>query len=100
MYTLKRMALKEGYYRESSASDAPAFSSTFIDYVENYGRSFELGLATRYLLRYNPMGMVQMAGMGMGMLRRGRMDLIPTRIKGINQLKAILGKAKTLGGEI
>lgn len=100
MYTLKRMALKEGYYRESSASEAPAFSSTFIDYVENYGRSFELGLATRYLLRYNPLGMVQMAGMGMGMLRRGRMDLIPTRIKGINQLKAILGKAKTLGGEV
>jgi hypothetical protein len=42
--------------------------------------------------------MVQMAGMGMGMLRRGRMDLIPTRIKGLDQLKAILGKAKTLGG--
>ncbi len=96
MYTLKRMAIAEGYYKESSAADAPAFSETFIDYVENYGRSFELGLATRYHLRYNPLGMVSMATMGMGMLRRGRMDLTPTRIRELDGLKAILAKAKTL----
>ncbi len=30
------------------------------------------------------------------MLRRGRMDLTPKRIKGIDQLKAILAKAKEL----
>jgi heterodisulfide reductase subunit C len=96
MYSLKRMAIREGYYNESSASDAPAFSETFIDYVENYGRSFELGLATRYHLRYNPLGMMSMATMGMGMLRRGRMDLTPTRIKGLDGLKAILAKAKAM----
>jgi hypothetical protein len=33
------------------------------------------------------------------MLRKGRMDLTPTRIEGIDQLKAILAKAKALGGE-
>ncbi len=98
MYTLKRMAIQEGYYKESSASEAPAFSETFIDYVDNYGRSFELGLATRYHLRYNPLGMMSMATMGMGMLRRGRMDLTPKRIKGLDGLKAILAKAKALGG--
>jgi hypothetical protein len=43
--------------------------------------------------------MVKMAPMGMGMLRRGRMDLTPKRIKGIDQLKAILAKAKEMGGE-
>ena len=97
MYTLKRMAIQEGLYHESSAADAPDFSETFIDFVENYGRSFELGLATRYHLRPHPLGAVKMAGFGLGMLRRGRMDLTPTRIKGIGQLKAILAKAKDLG---
>lgn len=100
MYTLKRMAIKEGYYRKSTASDAPEFSQTFIGYVENYGRSFELGLATRYHLTHHPLDMMKMAPMGLGMLRKGRMSLTPKRIKGIDQLKAILAKAKELGGAL
>lgn len=100
MYTLKRMAVREGYYRESSAADAPGFSETFMDMVESYGRSFELGLATRYHLRHHPLGAMKMAtGMGLDLFRRGRMDLTPRRIKGIEQLKAILAKAKELGGD-
>lgn len=98
MYTLKRMAIQGGLYRESTVSRAPDFSGTFIDYVENYGRSFELGLATRYHLSHNPLSMVSMASMGMGLLIKGRMDLMPTRIKGIKQLKTILAKAKKIGG--
>ena len=57
MYTLKRMAIQEGLYEESSAADVPDFSETFIDFVENYGRSFELGLATRYHLKHHPLDM-------------------------------------------
>jgi heterodisulfide reductase subunit C len=99
MYTLKRMAIKEGYSSQSTASDAPEFSQTFIDYAENYGRSFELGLATRFHLTHHPLGMMKLAPMGLGMLRKGRMDLAPKRIKNVDQLKAILAKAKELGGE-
>ncbi len=99
MYTLKRMAIAEGQYQNTSASDASEFSETFIDLVENYGRSFELGLATRYHLSHHPVNAVKMAGsLGIGLLRRGRMDLRPTRIKGIKQLQAILNRAKELGG--
>jgi heterodisulfide reductase subunit C len=98
MYTLKRMAIQEGNYRQSTASDAPGFSQTFIDYVENYGRSFELGLATRYHLSHHPMGVVKMAPMGLGMMRKGRMDFTPNRIRNLQQLKLILIKAKELGG--
>ena len=41
MYTLKGMAVEEGLYKSSTAPD---LSQTFIDMVEEYGRSFELGL--------------------------------------------------------
>ena len=99
MYTLKRMAIKEGFYRKSSAAGAPGFSQTFIDYVENYGRSFELGLATRYHLTHHPLDTVKMATFGLGMFRRGRVDLAPKRIKRVDELKAILAKAKEIGGE-
>ncbi len=99
MYTLKRMAIEEGYFRESSAAEAPDFSETFIDFVEHYGRSFELGLATRYHLKHHPLSMIKMAGMGLNMLLKGRMDLKPTRIENLNQLQAILQKAKELEGQ-
>ncbi len=101
MYALKRLAIKEGHYQKAGKDKAPEFSETFIDFVENNGRSFELGLATRYHLRYHPVDAFKMAtGMGLKMFTRGRMDLLPPRIKNISQLKAILAKAKELGGEV
>lgn len=97
MYTLKRKAIEAGLYRQSSAADAPAFSENFIDSVDNHGRSFELGLVTRYHLRHHPLDAMKIAPLGLGMLRRGRLDLTPRRIKGIGQLKAILAKAREIG---
>ena len=97
MYTLKRKAIREGYCQQSSASDAPDFSEYFVDAVLKYGRSFELGLATRYHLRHHPLGMAKMAGMGLDMLRKGRIDVTPRRIKNLDQLHAILDKAEEIG---
>lgn len=93
MYTLKSMAIRERLFQEKTAPD---FSETFVEMVENYGRSFELGLATRHYLRHFPLRLPGVAGIGLGMLSRKRMALRPRRIKGIDQLKAILEKAKTL----
>jgi heterodisulfide reductase subunit C len=93
MYTLKRMAIKENKIADSTASD---FSKTFMNNVENYGRSWELGLASVHMLRHNPFGVFKIAGMGMGMVQKGRMAFTPTRIKDVDGLKAILAKAKEL----
>lgn len=98
MYTLKRKSVAAGLYRESAAKDAPGFSQDFIGFVENYGRSFELGLATWYHLKHHFWNMPSMAGMGLGMMTKRRMELTPKRIKGLEQLKAILAKAKELEG--
>ncbi|MCX7840470.1 MAG: heterodisulfide reductase subunit C, partial [Anaerolineae bacterium] len=53
MYTLKRMSVKLKKYDEATAAD---FSKTFIFWVENFGRSFELGLMSQHMLRHNPFG--------------------------------------------
>lgn len=100
MYTIKRMSIQEGLYRQSTASDAPGFSQDFIFFVENFGRSFELGIAAIYNLRFHPLDMPKMIPMGLGMMRKRRMDLTPKRIKDVAGLKAILAKAKELEGEI
>jgi heterodisulfide reductase subunit C len=93
MYTLKRMAVKEKTIHDSTAPD---FSKIFIFWVEHYGRAFELGLMGPHMLRHNSFGLFKIAGMGMGMITKGRMAFTPSRIKGIKGLKAIISKAKQL----
>lgn len=95
MYSLKSMAIHAHRYQERAAV---GFSETFVDYVENYGRSFEFGLATRHYIRHQPLQLVKGATMGLGMLSKGRMDLTPQRIEAQQQLKAILQRAKELEG--
>ncbi len=100
MYTLKRMAIKAGYFKKIDQDKAPEFSETFCDLVENNGRSFEMGVVMRHHLRYHPVSAVKLAmGMGLKMISKGRMDFTPTKIKNLPQLKSILKKAKELGGE-
>ena len=93
MYTLKSMAIRAKLYQDSTAPD---FSQTFVGMVESYGRSFEFGLATRHYLKHFPLRVPGMAGMGVGMLTKKRMNIKPTKIAGMAQLSAILSRAKEL----
>jgi heterodisulfide reductase subunit C len=93
MYTLKSMAIQAKLYEDSTAPD---FSQTFVDMVEQYGRSYEFGLATRYYLKHQKKRLPGMAPMGLGMLTRERMSMRPRKIDGIKQLHKILERAKEL----
>jgi heterodisulfide reductase subunit C len=97
MYTLKRMSIDGGTVTTRAASD---LSQSFIGDVERYGRSFEFGLATRQFLRHHARDLLKVAPMGLGMLTRGRMDLAPHRIEGLDELRAILDRAKVLDKEL
>lgn len=93
MYTLKSMAIRAGKHQEREGAD---LSQSFVNNVENYGRSFEFGLATRNFLQHSPVELFRMATLGLGMWSRERLDLTPQRIKNIDQLQKILGKAKDI----
>ena len=88
-YTLTRMSGAERLYEDS---DAPGFSERFIGFVENYGRSFELGLATRYHLAHRPLKIVGQTGLAFDLLSKKRLGLRPEKIKKVDQFKAILAK--------
>ena len=96
MYALKRISLREGM---AGKTDAPALAKTFTDLVDKYGRSFELGLASRFYLFNKPLSMLKMGPLGLSMFTRGRMSLIPTKIRQLDQLQKIIKKAKELGDE-
>jgi heterodisulfide reductase subunit C len=95
MYALKSMAIGAKLYEDSTAPD---FSQTFVDMVETYGRSYEFGLATRYYLKHQKRRLPGMAPMGLGMLTKQRMDVSPHKIQQIDQLHAILARAKQVEG--
>src|SRR3972149_5191651 len=69
MYTLKSMAIQAKLYEDSTAPD---FAQTFVDFVENYGRSFAFGLAPRHYLRHYPLRVPGMVPKAIGMITRGR----------------------------
>ncbi len=96
MYTLKGMAINAKLY---PTTRPPRLLQDLCRLRRDYGRSFELGLATRFNLRHHPLSLPSMAPMGLGMLKRGRMDLSPHRIEGMDQLKRILERAKDAGGD-
>jgi heterodisulfide reductase subunit C len=96
IYALKRIAIAEGM---ATDTDAPALAKTFTGLLDKYGRSFEFGLASRYYLFNKPWSMLKMGPMGLSMFSRGRMSLTPTKIKKLDQLQAIIKKAKELGAK-
>ena len=93
MYALKSMAIEAKLYQNSTAPD---FSQTFIGMVEEFGRSFELGLASQHYLKHFALRLPSMMPMGWGMLSKKRMSLMPKRIQKMDQLKAVLARAKEL----
>jgi heterodisulfide reductase subunit C len=93
MYAVKNLAVRAKLYQEIAAE---GFSQTFISQVEDFGRSYELGLMARHNLRFRPFQLPGLAPMGIGMVSRGRMDFTPNRIEGLEQLGKILARAKEL----
>jgi len=93
MYALKGIAAREGVAPDSTA---PGFSRTFIDNIHMFGRSYEVGLVARHYLRHFPLRLPGLAPASIGMMASGRMGLLPRRIKGVKQLRAILDRAAEL----
>jgi hypothetical protein len=65
--------------------------------VETFGRSFEIGLAGLHNVKHFITRLPNMTPMAIGMLtKKGMSPLPPKRIKGMDQLKKILQRAKEL----
>ena len=93
MYTLKRMAVEGHAVRQPTAPD---FSKMFINWVENYGRVFELGLMSQHMLRHNPLGVFKIAEMGIGHGDQGPHGVHAQAYPRHRGSQAIIARAKEL----
>jgi heterodisulfide reductase subunit C len=91
MYALKRLAMEKKIYPPRFA--VHTLSKTFIDNVYRYGRNYELGLGIRYFLKSDFAKLFTNVGFGLSMFRRGRLGLLPKKIKRVNQVRAIIKRA-------
>jgi len=94
LYALKRTAMETKLYPDRF----PVYllSKNFVRIVNRYGRNNEILLLLLYYLRRNPLELVRLMPLGLALLRKGRISLLPSKIKGVKAIQKILGASKAL----
>lgn len=94
MYALKRLAIEKEMYPPNFP--VHALSEAFIGNIYKYGRNFEMGLVLKYFLKTGPTKLLGNAGFGMKMMSRGRISIKPNSIRKINEVRAIIERARQM----
>jgi len=79
MYALKQEAIQKKVYPKHFP--VPVLAREFYTTVMRYGRSHESELLVRMYLKTNPFLMIRQAFLGLGLFLRGRMPILPEKIK-------------------
>ncbi|RKX23147.1 MAG: heterodisulfide reductase [Candidatus Zixiibacteriota bacterium] len=95
LYALKRIAIEKKIYPDNFP--VYALSKAFVNNIYRYGRNYELGLGISFFLKSDYKKLFKNMGVGLSMISRGRMGLIPKKIKKIDEVRAIINKANQLG---
>lgn len=90
MYALKRYSIWKHIHQEGLVG--PVFSETFVKTILRSGRSFEPLLATSYLFSSGVRELIQEAFMGTKMMLKGRMPVLPPRIKRLDNFKRMVSR--------
>jgi len=111
MHSLERLSGQHSLQNQGVST--PAMYGAFINSIKSNGRVFEMGMMMRFYLstlltksylravltgKANPFDTFEMLPVALKLLSHRRMSLRPNKIKGVEQIKAILDKAQTLGG--
>jgi heterodisulfide reductase subunit C len=94
MDALRREALSQGKISDKKVA---VFNEAFLGGVRYFGRTFEAGLLIKHNLK--TMQPFKDAELGLPMMTRGKLHLLPARIKGREEVKKIFERAEKMGGE-
>jgi len=96
MYALKRYSIWKSQYQEGLIG--PVFSETFVKTILRSGRSYEPVLATSYLFSYGIRELLQEAQTATSLMLKGRLPLLPPRIKRLENFRRMVGRIIPVGG--
>ncbi|HEY47624.1 MAG TPA: heterodisulfide reductase [Anaerolineae bacterium] len=97
MYALKRYSIWKHVHQEGLVG--PTFSETFVKTILRSGRSFEPILATSYLFSAGVRELIQEAVTGTKMMLKGRLPMLPPRIKRLDNFKRMVSRVIPLEAE-
>ena len=95
MYALKRYSIWKHIHQEGLVG--PIFSETFVKTILRSGRSYEPVMATSYLFSSGVKELIQEASMATGLMLKGRLPVLPPRIKRLDNFKRMIKKVIPLG---
>jgi heterodisulfide reductase subunit C2 len=93
MDTLRQMSIGKGV--KASQRQAPIFHNTFLSSVKRFGRMHEMSMAVEYSLKSEGIrGLSKQTGLGLAMLRKGKMKIFPGRLRAGKQVDDIFRTAR------
>ena len=90
MNTLRKLTLEKGY--PPADTKISHFNQIFLDSISDHGRVYELGMVTRFNLSTGQP--LKDASFGPTMILKGKLALIPHKIKRLGEIKRIFHKSK------
>jgi heterodisulfide reductase subunit C len=98
MHTLEGLAVR--HKLSSPKTSTPTMHRFFVNSIKRNGRVHELGLMLRFYLKTNPFAAIKMLPIALKLLLHGRLPLRAKKIKGTEQIKAILDETQVMGGAL
>lgn len=92
MYALKNLAYEHGYVKPKAP--APVFYAAFNRLVEKQGRLNERHLMIKYALKTDPMKLLEMAPVGIGLFLKRRLPLFPETMAGKREFRRLMVRTK------
>ena len=93
MDTLRQLSIKHGV--KPSQRQSPIFHQAFLNNVKRLGRMHEMTMAVDFALRAEGLrGILRQSGLGLNMIRKGKMKIIPDRLRPGAEVTAIFRQAE------
>jgi heterodisulfide reductase subunit C len=96
MHVLKRYSIWKNRFREDIVG--PEFSRLFVRTIAKTGKSYEPGYAPAFIFAGGFAGLLREMQFGMKMLAKGRLKIMPSRIKRLDNFRRMLSRVMPLEG--
>jgi heterodisulfide reductase subunit C len=96
MDTLRQISQRD--HVPASQRSVPIFHNAFLSSIKRHGRVYEGAMAITYSFKNESWaGVFKLAGMGMAMFRKGKVNIIPKRVRSLGQIKDIFRRTELKG---
>jgi len=96
MDTLRQISQREGI--PPSQRSVPIFHRAFLNSIRKHGRVYEAEMATSFFFKNESWGSLsKLAAMGLQMFKKGKVKLMPSRLRGAGQVKDIFRRSALKG---